>query len=90
MRFVKLEKGDFVGKDATIRSSQSGSLRWHCVYLAIEPDGISDGHGGEAVLMQGQVVGTTSSIAYGHSVGKILAFAYVRRERPSPAQRSRW
>ena len=84
MRFVKLEKDDFVGKDATIRSSQSGSLPWICVYLAIEPDGNSDGHGGEAVLMQGQVVGTTSSIAYGHSVGKILAFAYVRPEAAEP------
>ncbi len=30
------------------------------------------------------VVGTTSSIAYGHSVGKILAFAYVRLEAAEP------
>ena len=30
------------------------------------------------------VVGTTSSIAYGHSVGKILAFAYVKPEAAEP------
>ncbi|MGI9418037.1 MAG: glycine cleavage T C-terminal barrel domain-containing protein, partial [Geminicoccaceae bacterium] len=79
MRFVKLEKGDFVGRAATIKSSEARPP-WTCVYLGIEPDGISDGHGGEAVLMNGRVVGSTSSVAYGYSVGKILAFAYVRPE----------
>ena len=37
MRFVKLEKGGFVGKEATIKSSQSASLPWKCIYVAIEP-----------------------------------------------------
>ena len=36
------------------------------------------GHGGEAVLLNGNVVGSTSSVAFGHSVGKILAFAYLK------------
>ena len=83
MRFVKLDKGDFVGKQAT-EASLNGALPWTCVYLGIEPDGVSDGHGGEAVLLNGDVVGTTSSIAYGHSVGTILAFAYVRPEAAEP------
>ena len=77
MRFVKLDKGDFVGKTATVASMQS-DLPWVCAYLAIEEDGVSDGHGGEAVLFEGKVVGTTSSVAFGHSVGRILAFAYVK------------
>ena len=81
MRFVKPDKGDFVGKQATIKSSP---CRWHCVYLGVEPDGDADGHGGEAVLLDGQVVGTTSSVAYGHSVGKILAFAYVEPKAAEP------
>jgi dimethylglycine dehydrogenase len=83
MRFVKLDKGDFVGRDATTTSSQ-GSPPWTCAYLAIEPDGDADGHGGEAVLLDGEVVGTTSSVAFGHSVGKILAFAYVKPEAALP------
>ena len=77
MRFVKLDKGDFVGKTATVESMQS-DLPWVCAYLAIEEDGVSDGHGGEAVLFEGKVVGTTSSVAFGHSVGRILAFAYIK------------
>lgn len=79
MRFVKLDKEHFVGKKATETSLHS-KLPWVCAYLSIEPDGISDGHGGEAVLLNGKVVGTTSSVAFGHSVERILAFAYVKPE----------
>ncbi|MBX2882501.1 MAG: FAD-dependent oxidoreductase [Granulosicoccus sp.] len=76
MRFVNLEK-DFEGKAPTQASIQK-PLPWICTYLEIEPDGIEDGHGGEAVLLNGAVVGSTASVAYGHTVGKILAFAYVK------------
>ena len=79
MRFVKLEKENFVGKAQTQRSAES-SLPWSCTYLEIDADGIADGHGGEAVLHDGKVVGSTTSVAYGHSVGKVLAFAYVKPE----------
>jgi dimethylglycine dehydrogenase len=43
-----------------------------------------DGHGGEAVLLNRERVGATSSVAYGHSVGKIMAFAYVKPEAATP------
>ncbi len=78
MRFVKLDK-DFLGKAET-EVSLGSALPWVCAYLAIEADDRTDGHGGEAVLLNGAVVGTTSSVAYGHSVGSILAFAYVKPE----------
>jgi dimethylglycine dehydrogenase len=55
-------------------------MRWVCAYLEIEPDGVEDGHGGEPIMVDGQVMGSTASVAYGHTVGKILAFAYVRPE----------
>ena len=77
MRFVKPDKGEFIGRDETLADLE-GSPRWLCAYLEIESDGISDGHGGEAVLMDGEVVGATSSMVFGHSVGKVLAFAYVK------------
>jgi dimethylglycine dehydrogenase len=76
MRFVKLDK-DFIGKTATL-TSYDKPLRWVCAYLEIESNGVDDGHGGEAVLLDDAVVGSTASVAYGHSVGKILAFAYVK------------
>ncbi len=83
MRFVKLDKGEFLGKAETAASA-AGTLAWICAYLEIEADGDVDGNGSEAVLCGGQPVGLTSSLAYGHTVGKILAFAYVRPEAAVP------
>ena len=77
MRFVDKSK-DFLGKDATL--ANQNNLPWICAYLDIEPDGNEDGNGGEAVLCDGKVVGSTASIAYGHSGGRILAFAYIKPE----------
>ena len=84
MRFVKLDKGAFIGRDETIASAEDDSKKWVCSYLSIEADGVSDGHGGEAVLHKGQRVGATSSVAYGHTVGQILAFAYIHPDAAIP------
>ncbi|WP_375281743.1 glycine cleavage T C-terminal barrel domain-containing protein, partial [Pseudooctadecabacter sp.] len=59
-------------------------LPWICAYMEIEPDGVADGHGGEAVMRDGKVVGSTASVAYGPTVGKILAFAYIKPEAAAP------
>lgn len=83
MRFVKMDKDAFLGKAET-QASLDGDLPWICAYLSIEADGEADGHGGEAVLLDGKVVGTTSSVAYGHTVGAILAFAYMKPEAAKP------
>ncbi|WP_170598936.1 FAD-dependent oxidoreductase [Ruegeria arenilitoris] len=79
LRFARTDK-EYLGKDRTLNPD----LRWVCAYLEIEPDGQNDGHGGEAVLLDGKVVGSTASVAYGHTVGKILAFAYVKPQANVP------
>ena len=73
LRFAREDK-DYLGRDKTLNTD----LPWVCAYLEIAPDGVRDGHGGEAVLLEGNVVGSTASVAYGHTVGKILAFAYLK------------
>jgi dimethylglycine dehydrogenase len=35
-------------------------------------------------MLNGQVVGSTASVAYGPTVGKILAFAYIKPEAAKP------
>ena len=75
MRFVDTDKA-FFGKEATLAGGDE--LPWICAYLEIEPNGIEDGHGGEAVLLEGHLVGSTASVTFAHTVGKILAFAYVK------------
>ena len=79
LRFARTDK-EYLGKDQTLNPG----LRWVCAYLEIEPDGQNDGHGGEAVLLGGNVVGSTASVTYGHTVGKILAFAYVKPQANVP------
>jgi len=83
MCFVKLDKA-YLGVEAMRASAEANSLPWICAYLEIEPDGEVDGHGGEAVPMEGAVVGSTASVAYGHSVGKVLTFAYIKPEAATP------
>ena len=86
LRFARTDK-DYLGKEKTLNET----LPWLCTYLEIEPDGIHDGHGGEAVLLNGQVVGSTASVAYGPTVGKILAFRLSqspRRTTRHPARSS--
>ena len=85
MRFVKMDK-NFIGKAKTEDSQNSNSRPWTCAYIAVEADGHHDGHGGEAVLVDGKVVGSTSSMAYGHAVGKIVGFAYMKPEAAKPGQ----
>jgi len=79
LRFARTDK-EYLGRDKTLNDD----LPWVCAYMEIEPDGVLDGHGGEAVLLNGQVVGSTASVAYGHTVGKILAFAYIKPEAAAP------
>ena len=79
LRFARSDK-EYLGKDKTLNTD----LPWVCAYLEIEPDGEIDGHGGEAVMLDGRVVGSTASVVYGHTVGKILAFAYIKPEAAAP------
>ena len=79
LRFARTDK-DYLGKDKALNTD----LPWVCAYLEIEPDGHIDGHGGEAVTLDGKVVGSTASVAYGHTVGEILAFAYIKPHAAAP------
>ena len=83
MRFTSVDKGGFLGREAT-RESLGQPLPWVCAYLQVQPDGVWDGNGGEAVRMGDTVVGSISSIAFGHTVDKILAFAYVKPQAAVP------
>jgi dimethylglycine dehydrogenase len=79
LRFARTDKA-YLGRDRTLNTD----LPWVCAYLEIEPDGDIDGHGGEAVMLDSSVVGATASVVYGHTVGKILAFAYVKPHAATP------
>ena len=81
-RFAGYDKVDFVGKAAMQRVKQAGIVT-QLVYVEVEP-GSCDVHGGEPVVAHGEVVGVTTSGAYGHYTGRSLGFAYVEPQLAAP------
>ncbi len=82
MAFVKMDKGDFIGRDET-QTSLDNPLPWVCVYLEVDADG-ADCVGSETVYMNGKRVGQVSSGGYGHTVQKSLAHAFVKPDASAP------
>ena len=74
-RFVNLDKGDFIGRDAVARRKEEG-IDLQCVYLEVA-DGDADPMGNEPIYDGERIVGVSTSGGYGHAVRKALAFAYV-------------
>jgi len=81
-RFVKLEKGDFVGRDALIRR-QAKEPSKRLITLKI-PTTDPPTHGGASVMVDDKVVGTITSGEWRHRVGKNLAFAFVDLDVAEP------
>ncbi len=78
-RFVAFDKGEFIGRDAASRERDGGGARQRLVLLDVAAaDADASGHDG--VWFEGRHVGSVTSGAYGHHVGKSLALAYVDRD----------
>jgi len=73
---VKLDKGDFVGRDALERAPRPERLL-RCLTLE-EPRAVA--LGSEPVRIDGHLVGRVTSGGHGYTVGKSIAYAYVPAE----------
>ncbi len=77
-RFIREDKTDFIGKAASLSRKQRGP---RMTLVSLEVDNTdSDCMGNEPVYHNGNIVGITTSGAFGHAVSKSLAFAYVTPE----------
>jgi dimethylglycine dehydrogenase len=74
-RFVKMDKGDFIGKDALLIRQNAGPQR-RLVTLRVDTTS-SPAHPGASVMIDGKVVGTVTSGGWGHRTGINLAYAFV-------------
>ncbi|CTQ66504.1 GcvT family protein [Roseibium alexandrii] len=74
-RFVKLDKPDFVGKDALIQRQNDGP-RKKLVTLKIDATH-APAYGGASLMQGGTVVGTVTSGDWGHRSSLNLAYAFV-------------
>jgi aminomethyltransferase len=71
---VKLDKGDFVGREALIQRQQDPTRR---VRVGLELSGRRIAREGAAVSLDGQEVGVVSSGTFSPTLQKALAMAYV-------------
>ncbi len=74
-RFVKLDKGDFVGRDALVKRQADGP-RQRLVTLQIDTNQ-APAHPGASLMKGDRVVGTVTSGDWGHRTGLNLAYAFV-------------
>lgn len=81
-RFIRLEKGDFIGRDALISQKEAGVKR-RLVTIAVETDGASTLIY-ESVFHNGQLAGRVTSGTYGWTMGHDIAFALLPQELTAP------
>jgi len=75
---VRLQKGDFVGRDALLRIKTEGLQRKLCTITVTTPlSDDTDLYGGEAVSAGGQVVGRLRSAGWGYTVAKHIGLVYL-------------
>jgi glycine cleavage system aminomethyltransferase T/glycine/D-amino acid oxidase-like deaminating enzyme len=72
---VKLHKGDFIGRDALVKQKAEGITRKLCCLTLNDPTAIPIGN--EPVRYADRVVGWAQPGAYGFSVQKSIAYAYL-------------
>lgn len=84
-RFVTCDKGDFVGREALMRRAQAGPGKRR-VTLEVETRH-APAHPGASVMLEGAVVGTVTSGAWGYRVGMNLAYAYLAPEHAGQGTR---
>ena len=79
-RFIKFDKGDFIGREATLGQ---GERALQLIYFSLAP-GDADVQGGEPIFSGENCVGVTTSGGFGHFTGNSLGFGYVPPEFSQP------
>jgi 4-methylaminobutanoate oxidase (formaldehyde-forming) len=81
---VRLDKGDFIGRDTLLRQRAAGPER---KLVPIVLDGQACVlWGGEAVVVGGRVVGRVRSGGYGHTIGRNVVLAYLPVDLAQPGR----
>ena len=80
--FVRLGKASFIGRDALTTARESATAgqgrRLRTVRLTAD-DAYQPVYGGEAVRLEGEVVGRLRSVNFGATVGATVGFVYLDR-----------
>ena len=82
---VKLDKGDFVGREALVAAADSPLERALACLVLDDPRSVA--LGSEPVRVDGETVGRVTSGGYGYSVERSIAYAYVPAESAEAGRR---
>jgi glycine cleavage system aminomethyltransferase T/glycine/D-amino acid oxidase-like deaminating enzyme len=82
---VKLDKGDFVGRDALLAAQERTPERTLACLVLDDPRSVA--LGSEPVRMGGEIRGRVTSGGYGYSVESSIAYAYVPAGAGEPGRR---
>ena len=82
-RFVKPDKGDFLGRDALLAWQEAG-MNNRLVTLEVHDVDDADALGNNALLKDGELAGRATSGGFGFRVGKSLALGMVKPEFAEP------
>jgi len=82
-RFVKADKGDFLGRDALLAWQQAG-IKNKLVTLEVHDVDDADALGNNALLKNGELVGRATGGGFGFRVNKSLALGMVRPDLAEP------
>lgn len=72
---VRLDKGDFQGRDALVRQQAEGPARKLCCVVLADPTAVVLGN--EPVFHESRVVSRVTSGGYGYFVGESIAYTYL-------------
>ncbi|MBY0527558.1 MAG: glycine cleavage system aminomethyltransferase GcvT [Gemmataceae bacterium] len=78
---VKLDKGDFIGRDAILRRKDDPKLRRR---VGLELAGKRLAREGSIVLNEGKEIGRVTSGTFGPTVNKAIAMAYLEQGQTKP------
>ncbi|MCK6540538.1 MAG: FAD-dependent oxidoreductase [Anaerolineales bacterium] len=75
---VKLDKSDFIGKEALVKQKAEGLKQKLCT-ITLEDDR-TIALGKEPIRLEGRIIGWVASGGFGYSVNKSIAYAYLPME----------
>lgn len=77
---VRLNKGDFIAREALLRAREAGVRRRLCCLTSDDPSAMA--LGSEPILsLAGKKLGFVTSVDYGYSVSKLILFGYLPIEQ---------
>jgi len=82
---VALSKPDFIGREALAKIKAEGAP-WKLCTFTIDTGSPVMVQGSAPIICDGEVLGTTTSTGYGHTVGKTICYGYIPADKADPSK----